>query len=244
MFKTHELNGKVAFVTGASSGIGRRAAETLAAAGATVVLAARRYDRLVEVAGQIGQTTGQFALPVVCDVTQPAQVDAAVNEAVQECGRIDILVNAAGVGILKPAPALSQADFDLMLDVNLRGVFTVTQRVAREMQRQGQGGVVINLPGSMGRAVMANAAGYCASKWGVVGLTKALATDLKRYGIRFSLLYLGGVDTPFWDGIDMRVQRDKMLTVDDAAQAIVYAASQTGAAVVNEIVLQPESHQL
>ena len=91
---------------------------------------------------------------------------------------------------------------------------------------------------------MANAAGYCASKWGVVGLTKALATDLKRYGIRFSLLYLGGVDTPFWDGIDMRIQRDKMLTVDDAAQAIVYAVSQTGAAVVNELVLQPESHQV
>lgn len=238
------LSGKVALITGASSGIGRRAAETLAEAGATVILTARRRERLMEVAGQIGQTTGQFALPVVCDVTQPAEVEAAVAEAVQECGGIDILVNAAGVGILKPATALGQADFDLMLDVNLRGVFTMTQAVTREMMRQGKGGVVINLPGSMGRAVMANAAGYCASKWGLVGLTKALAVDLKRYGIRFSLLYLGGVDTPFWDGIDMRVQRDKMLTVDDAAQAIVYAASVTGSAVVNEMVVQPESHQL
>ncbi len=244
MLKTQSLSGKVAFVTGASSGIGRRAAERLAEAGATVVLAARRYDRLVEAAEGIAQATGQFALPLVCDVTRPAEVEAAVREAVQECGRIDILVNAAGVGILKPAPSLGQADFDHMLDVNLRGVFTVTQAVTREMQRQGEGGVVVNLPGSMGRAVMANAAGYCASKWGVVGLTKGLATDLKRYGIKFSLLYLGGVDTPFWDGVDMRVQRDKMLTVDDAAQAIVYAAGQSGSGVVNEIVLQPETHQL
>ena len=130
-----------------------------------------------------------------------------------------------------------------MLAVNLGGVFTVTQAVARHMAAR-RSGRVINLPGSMGRAVMANATGYCASKWGVVGLTKAMAVDLKRSGISFTLLYLGGVDSPFWDDIDMRVQRDKMLTVDDAAHAIVYAASQPANAVLNELVLQPESHQL
>lgn len=237
------LHGKVALVTGGSSGIGRASAQRLAEAGATVILAARNEDALVDAAETISRNTGQFILPLACDVTQPAQVEAMVKAAVAECDRLDILVNAAGLGILKPALDLGPADFDRMLDVNLRGVFTVTQAVARQMAEQ-RSGLIINLPGTMGRAVMANAAGYCASKWGLVGLTKALAVDLKRYGIKFTLLYLGGVDSPFWDTIEMRVQRDKMLSVDDAAQAVVYAASQPSVAVLNELVLQPESHQV
>ena len=237
------LSGKVAMVTGGSSGIGRASAQRLAEAGATIVLAARTEDDLVEAAETISRATGQFVLPVVCDVTQPAQVEAMVKAAVAECDRIDILVNAAGLGVLKPVLDLAQTDFDQMLDVNLRGVFTVSQAVARQMAEQ-RGGLIINLPGTMGRAVMANSVGYCASKWGVVGLTKAMATDLKRYGVKFTLLYLGGVDTPFWDSIDMRVQRDKMLSVDDAAQAVLYAAAQPAQAALNELTLQPESHQL
>ncbi|MFN8471373.1 MAG: SDR family NAD(P)-dependent oxidoreductase [Anaerolineae bacterium] len=237
------LHGKVAFVTGGSSGIGRAAAERLAEAGATVIIMARRADKLSDAAESISRATGQFVLPVPGDVTRAEDVARSVAMAISECGQIDVLVNAAGVGVLKPALELSQCDFDRMVAVNLGGVFTVTQAVARHMAVH-RNGRVINLPGSMGRAVMGNAAGYCASKWGVVGLTKAMAVDLKRSGISFTLLYLGGVDSPFWDDIDMRVQRDKMLTVDDAAQAIVYAASQPANAVLNELVLQPESHQL
>ena len=237
------LSGKVAFVTGGSSGIGRATAQAFAEAGATVVVMARRAVQLGEAAETIGAVTGQFVLPVVGDVTQPRDVERAVETAIAECGQIDILVNAAGLGVLKPALDLAPSDFDCMIAVNLSGVFTVTQSVARHMATH-RSGRVINLPGSMGRAVMANAAGYCASKWGVVGMTKAMALDLKRSGISFTLVYLGGVDSPFWDDIDMRVQRDKMLTVDDAARAIVYAASQPPHAVLNELVLQPESHQL
>lgn len=237
------LSGKVAFVTGGSSGIGRAAAEGLAEAGATVVIMARRASQLTEAAESISAATGKFVLPLVGDVTQPRDVERAVDTAMAECGQIDVLVNAAGLGILKPALDLTPTDFECMVAVNLSGVFTVTQTVARHMATR-RTGRVINLPGTMGRAVMANAAGYCASKWGVVGLTKAMALDLKRSGIAFTLVYLGGVDSPFWDSIDMRVQRDKMLTVDDAARAIVYAASQPPHAVLNELVLQPESHQL
>lgn len=237
------LSGKVAFVTGGSSGIGRATAQAFAEAGATVVVMARRAVQLGEAAETIGAVTGQFVLPVVGDVTQPRDVERAVETAIAECGQIDILVNAAGLGVLKPALDLAPSDFDCMIAVNLSGVFTVTQSVARHMATR-RSGRVINLPGSMGRAVMANATGYCASKWGVVGMTKAMALDLKRSGISFTLVYLGGVDSPFWNDIDMRVQRDKMLTVDDAARAIVYAASQPPHAVLNELVLQPESHQL
>jgi NADP-dependent 3-hydroxy acid dehydrogenase YdfG len=238
------LGSKVALITGGSRGIGRAAAHKLADAGATVVLVARRQGELLAAAETITRQTGQFVLPIVADVTQPDQVEDMVSAAVAECGRIDILVNAAGIGILKPAPSLSLSEVDQMLDTNLRGVFVVTQATARQMANQDTGGSVINLPGTMGRAVMANAAGYCASKWGLVGLTKAMAIDLKRYRIKFTLLYLGGVDSPFWDTIDMRVQRDKMLSVDDAANAILYAATQPTMAVLSEVMLQPESHQI
>jgi short-subunit dehydrogenase len=91
---------------------------------------------------------------------------------------------------------------------------------------------------------MAGAAGYCAAKYGVSGLVKAMALDLRRANVAFSLLYLGGVDSPFWETIAMRVQRDKMLTTEDAARAVLYAVGQARPGVVGEIVLQPESHQL
>ena len=105
-------------------------------------------------------------------------------------------------------------------------------------------GHVIALPGILGRAPMAQAAAYCASKYALTGMLKSLALETKRAGVRFSLLHLGGVDSSFWDNITMRVQREKMLSVESAARAVFFAASQEGEGVLGELVLQPESHQL
>ncbi len=236
------LDGKVALVTGASSGIGREAARRLAADGASVVLAARRGAELDQLAAELVRA-GHDAIAVPVDVTDSAQVSALVGTALEEYEQLDIVVNAAGIGILKPTLDLTEDDFDRMITTNLKGTFLVSQAAAAAMATRG-GGTIVNLVGVLGRAPMASAAGYCASKYGVTGLTKAMALDLKRAGVRFALLYLGGVDSPFWDEAGLRVQRDKMLTIGEAADAVLYAARQRNGAVLAELVLQPENHQL
>lgn len=239
----NQLSGKVALITGAGRGIGRASALQMAKAGANLILISRTLADLEALEAEIRPYNVQ-SMVLPADVTKPEQVAQAVEEAIVTFGHIDILVNAAGVGVIRPFLELSLADFDFMLDVNLRGTFLVTQAVAAQMLKQKRG-LVVNIPGILGKTPMMNASGYCASKFAVTGLTRAAALDLKRYGVRFSLLHLGGVDSPFWDNIDgMRVQRDKMLTVEDAARAVLYAVTQPDTGVLTEMTLQPESHQL
>jgi NAD(P)-dependent dehydrogenase (short-subunit alcohol dehydrogenase family) len=157
-------------------------------------------------------------------------------------GRLDALVNCAGAGVIRPIEQITEDDIDRMYAVNTKGVLLVTQAAGAAMQKTG-GGKVVTPVGTMGRFVMRGSAAYSASKWGAVGALKAMATEWQRAGVGFSLLYLGGVNTPFWDGIDMKVQRDKMLSVDDAAQAILYALEASPNGVLNEVTLQPDSHQ-
>jgi NAD(P)-dependent dehydrogenase (short-subunit alcohol dehydrogenase family) len=145
--------------------------------------------------------------------------------------------------VLKPFAETTEAEFVRLVGVNALGAFLLCKAIVPLMERQ-RGGHIIALPGILGRAPMAQAAAYCASKYALTGMLKSLALETKRAGVRFSLLHLGGVDSSFWDQISMRVQRDKMLTVEAAARAVFFAASQEGEGVVGELVLQPESHQL
>lgn len=238
----HALEGKVALVTGAGRGIGRATALMLGRAGVRVVLAARTGAEIDAVAsGLAGE--GHQALAIVTDVTSGVQVAALVQAAAAEFGRLDVLVNAAGIGSFRPFADLTEADLRAMLEVNVVGTFLVSQAVAAEMAHSG-GGLIVNLPGTAGRAPLANGAAYCASKYALVGMSRAMALDLRRAGVRVTLLYLGGVDTSFWDTANMRVQRDKLLSPEDAARAILYAVQQPLPGVLNEIVLQPESHQV
>lgn len=235
------LRDKVIVITGANSGIGRAAALLLAERGARLALAARRAERLAEVAAEVRQRGAQ-AIAVPTDVTQPDQVHDLVSEVLATFGRVDALVNCAGVGILKPIEQLTAEDIDRLYAVNTKGVILVSQAVGAAMLKNG-GGKIVTPVGTMGRYVMRGSVAYSASKWGAVGALKAMATEWQRSGIGISLLYFGGVDSPFWDTIDLRVQRDKMLSVDDAARAIVYALEAAPNGVLNELVLQPESHQ-
>lgn len=235
------MKDKVVLITGASSGIGRATALLLAKKGARLVLAARNYPALTEVADEAKQL-GAPAICVPTDVTQRDQVDDLISEALSTYGRIDALVNCAGAGVIRPIEQITDDDIDRMYAVNTKGVILVTQAAGAAMLKTG-GGKVVTPVGTMGRFVMRGSAAYSASKWGAVGALKAMATEWQRAGIAFSLLYLGGVNSPFWDGIDMKVQRDKMLSVDDAAAAIVYALEGSPNGVLNEMVLQPDSHQ-
>jgi NAD(P)-dependent dehydrogenase (short-subunit alcohol dehydrogenase family) len=235
------LKDKVIIITGASSGIGRATALALAKLGAKLGLAARNYAALSAAADQARQLGAQ-AIAVPTDVTQKDQVADLVSEVLATFGRIDGLVNCAGVGVIRPIEQLTEEDIDRTYAVNTKGVILVSQAVGAAMLKTG-GGRIVTPVGTMGRYVMRGSVAYSASKWGAVGALKAMATEWQRSGIGISLLYLGGVNSPFWDAIEMKVQRDKMLSVEDAAQAIVSALQAPAGSVLNELVLQPDSHQ-
>ena len=237
------LSGSVVMVVGASRGIGRAAAEMFAGAGAQLVLAARSEAKLFELEAALERRWGAGALSVPADATRAEDVERLVSEAVARFGRVDKLVYTAGAGVLKPFQETTEEEFERLLAVNVRGAFLLCRALLPLMEKQKRGHVVA-VPGILGRAPMAQAAAYCASKYALTGMLKSLALEYRRAGVRFSLLHLGGVNSTFWDSIQMRVQRERMLTVDAAARAVFFAASQEGEGVLNEIVLQPESHQM
>jgi len=241
---TDRLKGAVALVTGASRGIGRATALALNERGASVVLASRNEGALVELADDL-LCAGGVADVIPTDVTVAGDVDRMVNRVVERYGKIDLLVHAAGAGILKPVHEITEAEFDRAIELNVKSAFLTMRRTAGTMAEHG-GGTIVGIPGVLGRAPMAMASAYCASKFGLVGLVKAMAIDLKRSNVRFSLLFLGGVDTPFWDSeqIAMKVQREKMLSPETAARACLFAAEQASPGIVGEIIIQPENHQL
>ncbi len=225
-------------VVGATGGIGSAVARRLAGEGAALVLAARDSSRLQALAG------GLPATDVLCepaDITDLQQVEALMQKAATHFGRIDALVNAAGAGILKQWNKLEPADLDAMLDLNLKGSFYTCQAAANIMKER-KSGHICNVIGILGKHSMAMGTAYCASKFGAVGFSKCMADELRRYGIKFTLFYFGGVNSPFWDNVSLKVDRSKMLSAETAANAIAFALSSEPQAVPMEINIQPESH--
>ncbi|MGB7712914.1 MAG: SDR family oxidoreductase [Microcoleus sp.] len=232
------MQNKVVVVVGATGGIGSAVAHKLASSGATLVLAARDSSRLDALAGELSTTK---VLSVPTDITDLSQVETLMQKAVGHFGQIDALVNAAGAGILKQWNKLEPADLDAMLDLNLKGSFYTCQAAANVMKER-KVGHICNVIGILGKHSMAMGTAYCASKFGVVGFSKCMADELRRYGIKFTLFYFGGVDSPFWDRVSLKVDRSKMLSTETAANAIMFALSADPQAVPMEINIQPESH--
>ncbi len=238
------MEDQVVLIVGGSGGIGQACADLFAKAGAKVVLAARNKSKAEEKAKEINDRGGE-AYVIEVDVTDLASVSSMAREVEEDLGQIDVLVNAFGLGLIQPLLDVKPDDAKEVFDVNVFGTFLVTQAVVRYMATNKKGRVIM-FPGILGKAVMKNSSAYSASKYAITGFTKALVEELRRGNVKFSLLYLGGVDTEFWNNpkVDMRVQKDKMLTPQEVAKAVYYAASQPGQSVLNEIVIQPESHQM
>ncbi len=192
--KLFDLAGQAAIVTGASSGIGRHLAMTLAHAGAKVAVGARRADRLDELVRQIEAFDGR-AMPVSLDVTDAGSVRACVNAAETELGPISILVNNAGIAIDKPIFEQEEADWDLVVETNLKGAWLMAQEVARHMANLGHGGSIINVASVLGLRGGLQVPAYCASKAGLINLTRALAVELARHDIRVNALAPGYIET-------------------------------------------------
>jgi NAD(P)-dependent dehydrogenase (short-subunit alcohol dehydrogenase family) len=189
-----DLTGKVALVTGASSGLGRHFALTLARAGAKVAAGARRTDRLAELAREIEAFDGR-AFPVALDVTDAASVRAAVAAAETELGPIGILVNNAGVAAMAPALETEEAAWDRVLDTDLKGAWLMAQETARHMVRLGHGGSIINIGSILGIQAAAQVPAYAAAKAGLHQLTRALAVELARHSIRVNAIAPGYIET-------------------------------------------------
>ena len=233
------VKGKNILVVGATGGIGSRCVKLLKDSGANVFITGRHEEKLADVAqkSNIGES-----LTMVADATSADDVSALRAKYFEAFDTIDILINASGTGIIKPFDSLSEKDFNTSLQANLVAPFLLLKAFLESMKAQKKG-LIINIPGVLGKVPMAGAAAYCASKYGLVGMMQSVREELKRTEIRITNLYLGGVDTPFWDTIDLRVQKDKMVQADEAASAIWFLCRQPASAVVSEMVMQPFNHQ-
>jgi NAD(P)-dependent dehydrogenase (short-subunit alcohol dehydrogenase family) len=197
-----DLSGRVAFVTGASSGLGAQFAKTLARAGAAVVLASRRMERLKDLRAQI-EGEGGDAHVVQLDVTDIASVKAAVAHAETEMGSIDILVNNSGVSTTQRIQDVKEEDYDFVFNTNVKGAFFVAQEVGKRMLARANGsapgtftgGRIVNIASMAGLRVLPQIGVYCMSKAAVVQMTKAMALEWGKYGINVNAICPGYIDT-------------------------------------------------
>lgn len=195
-----DLSGKTAIVTGAAAGIGRGIAEGLAEAGADIVIGSRRLDKCEQACREITDLAGVKTLPLAFDLRDNGSINKFVDDVVEAMGQIDILVNNAAVIEEKPILEMQEADWDQMLDTNLKGVFNLSRAAARCMIERGKGGKVINVASIAGHKAWPKMAAYCASKAGCIQLTRVMALEWARYNIQANTILPGYFLTPMSTG--------------------------------------------
>lgn len=234
-----KLNGKRVVVAGASGGLGSHLSKLLRQSGAEVFMTGRNAEKLAAAADNAGVPEDHC---FVADISVEAEVALLGSRVAQIMGTPDILVNAAGVGIIKQIENLTLEDFNRSLQTNLVGTFLLVKAFLPGM-KEVKKGLIINIPGVLGKVPMAGAAAYSASKYGIVGMMQSIREELKRTEIRITNIFMGGVDSPFWDTIDLKVQKEKMIREEEAARSIWFLCQQPASGVVSEMVLQPFNHQ-
>jgi 3-oxoacyl-[acyl-carrier protein] reductase len=229
------LKDSVALVTGGSRGIGRAIAFRLASLGASVAICGRDRTALAKSADGLAKS-GTRVFFKVTDVTSSSQIAELVAAAETALGPISILVNNAGVGLFGPAHEKTEADWDHVLDTNLKSVFLVTRAVAPSMIRRGAGDI-INISSLAGKNTFAGGGIYCASKWGLMGLTGCMAEDLRNHGIRVSVICPGSVATEF-SGHSPK-DPSKVLCPEDVAHAVEAIVTQGPGSFLSEMHVRP-----
>ena len=230
-----DIEGKVAVVTGAGRGIGRAIVLALAEQGARVVLAARTAEQIKSVAEQIRAGGGQ-ATAIRTDITDESSV-RDLFEQVQHSGRLDIVINCAGIGRFGPLKDFASDDFEEVLAVNLRGTFLCCREAVRIMAEQ-KSGFIINVSSVVGFKGYPNQAAYTASKHGVVGLTKSLAVEVQADNIRVSLIHPGGVDTEMATQARTDLDRSILMQPEDIAQTVLFLLSLSDRAHIDQIYIR------
>ena len=236
------LEGKVAIVTGGSRGMGRAIAAALAREGAAVVVCSRNLEANRETAEQI-KSEGGSAHPFQVDVTDPDSVSALVKSVVEKFGRVDILVNNAGVTADNLLLRLKEADWDRVIDTNLKGTFNCIKAVARTMIKQ-RGGKIINMASVVGMVGNAGQANYCASKAGIIGLTKSVARELASRAINVNCVAPGLIKTAMTDALTDKAKEDvtkliplgRMGEPEDVAEVVKFLASPAADYITGEVI--------
>ena len=229
----HSIENEIAVVTGAGRGIGRAIAIELGKMGAHVVLAARSKSDLEETGVHVGPRSS--VMPT--DVRKPDELHRLFEHVGTTLGPVDILVNAAGLGIFGPLAEFKDEDYDTIMDTNLRGIFLTSRFVIPSMLERKRGHI-INIASMAGKVGSANRAVYCASKFGVVGFTESLAEEVRQYGIRASVICPGSTDTKF-SGPGSGKSRERMLRPEDVAHAVRMIVTQEPNSFISEILMRP-----
>jgi NADP-dependent 3-hydroxy acid dehydrogenase YdfG len=247
--KMEGIAGKVVVITGASSGLGEATARLLSAQGATVVLGARRVDRIQALAGELA-AGGGTALAVETDVTDRAQVQRLVDAAVQAYGRIDVMINNAGLMPQSLLERLKVDEWDRMIDVNIKGVLYGIAAALPHMQRQ-KGGQIINVSSVAGHKVGPGSAVYAATKHAVRALSEGLRQEVKPHNIRTTVISPGAVATELPNTVTdsavaeriNRMYEEIAIPADSFARAVAFAMSQPEDVDINEILFRPSRQE-
>ena len=227
------LTGKVAIVTGSTKGIGLAVAERFVNEGASVVVSSRTPKEVAAVAKRLGER----ATGIACDVADPAACQSLVAESIQRLGRLDVLVNNAGAGIIKPISELTVEEWQLQIDVNLGGVFYLSKAALPHLSASGDG-FIINIGSLAGRNPFGGGTGYNASKFGLVGMTEAMNLDVRHDDVRVSIIMPGSVNTAFGGG-QQKPERSWPLEADDCALAVMQLLEFPKEAHVSRIEMRP-----
>ncbi|MGO9586567.1 MAG: SDR family oxidoreductase [Limisphaerales bacterium] len=247
---SNNIEGKVVVITGASSGLGEATARYLSAQGAIVVLGARRVERIQSLADELTAKGGK-ALAVATDVTHHDQVKRLVDTAVQKYGRIDVMINNAGLMPHSPLERLRIDDWNRTIDVNIKGVLYGIAAALPYMKQQ-KAGHIINVSSVAGHKVTPNGAVYCATKHAVRALSEGLRVEVKPYNIRTTIISPGAVATELPDSITEPDVADRIhkfykevaIPADSFARAVAFAMSQPEDVDVNEILFRPTRQEL
>lgn len=236
---TGKVAGKVAIITGASAGIGKASAIALAQEGAHLVLTARRQQRLEELSAAVRQAGGK-AVSIVGDASKEEIALRCVDTAIDTFGTVDILINNVGVGNYKNLVDTSAADYDEMVDTNIRSTFLFTRHAVPVMIKQGSG-TILMISSMAGLYGFAGEAVYCATKFAQVGFAQALDKELRPYGIKVGVICPGGVKTEFALGkgrTEQGVAESGMLEPEDVAGAVLLACTQSPGSRIIEIQMR------